>query len=90
MYDGVPFLAYDRIRSASHHDKDGRLTGVTPGHRQRRPDPVHRSFRLAVVRDSFGADVRWGHFGSAVTLESGELNDIYSVTASTTTGHVSS
>lgn len=78
-YDGVPFLAYDRIRSASHHDKDGRLTGVTLATASVVQIPFTAPFRLAVVRDSFGADVRWGHFGSAVTLESGDFNDSYNV-----------
>jgi hypothetical protein len=78
-YDGLPYLAFDRIRSVSHHDRERRVTGVTLDTANIVQVPFTAAFRLAVVRDSFGADVRWGHFGRAVELESGAFNDTFNV-----------
>ena len=78
-HDGVPFLAYDRIRSTGHTEVDNEVVSVSISTDTVVQVPFPAAFRLAVVADTFGAAVRWGHFGAAVELESGAFNDAYDV-----------
>ena len=78
-HDGVPFLAYDRIRTTGTTEVDGEVVRVSIRTDTVVQVPFPAAFRLAVVADRFGSEVRWGHFGAAVELESGAFNDAYDV-----------
>ena len=78
-HEGVPFLAYDRIRSTGHTEVDHEVVAVSIATDTVVQVPFPAAFRLAVVADTFGAEVRWGHFGAAVDLESGAFNEAYDV-----------
>ena len=77
--DGIPFLVFDRIRTASRVGRDGRaaVSPLTTATVVQVAFPA--AFRLAVVPAAFGAGARWGHFGGQVELESGAFNDAYEV-----------
>jgi hypothetical protein len=79
VHDDVPFVAYDRIREASRTTVNGRVTSIRLATDTVVQVPFAAAFKLAVVSETFGADVRWGQFGSVVDLESGDFNDAYQV-----------
>ena len=79
VHDDVPFVAYDRVREASRTTVDDRVTAIRLTTDTVVQVPFAAAFRLAVVPETFGADVRWGHFGAVVDLESGDFNEAYQV-----------
>ena len=79
VHDDVPFVAYDRVREASRTTVNGRVTSIRLATDTVVQVPFAAAFKLAVVPETFGADVRWGQFGSVVDLESGDFNDAYQV-----------
>ncbi len=79
VHDDVPFVAYDLVREASRTSVNGRVTSIRLATDTVVQVPFAAAFKLAVVPETFGADVRWGTFGSVVDLESGDFNDAYQV-----------
>ena len=79
VHDDVPFLAYDRVREASRTTVNGTVTAIRLATDTVVQVPFAAAFKLAVVPETFGADVRWGHFGAVVDLESGDFNECYQV-----------